>query len=254
MAPTLKRYLVLLLLPFLLSGCLDYTERIIIGRDGSATIQLKLRVANAIQSLIAKNLAFHSLAVMTDGKALQESLPHGLSLRKHQEIPSGGRQTYLNELFAPDARAIQTGDSAVFKGQEFSVVKLSDGSLKYHRKLDFTSAMRDPELSQMIAQNKFGIVGILKGAPFTFQLATPLKVLSTNGTLEDGVVSWSYMLYDLLQNPVEQDVVLAPPTKLDMAIGAVTTLFQPRIFPFLALLLLSLFFIFTRIPANKTAA
>lgn len=247
MAPTLKRILTLFLF-LLLSGCLDYTERIVIGRDGSATIRLKLRVAGALKTLISSNKAFQSLAIMTDPAALKTSLPEGLSLRSHQVIPSSGRQVYLNELYAADAKEIKTGNSPVFKGQEFSIETLPDGSMRYHRKLDFTEASRDPELSQMIAQNKFGILGILKGAPFTFQLATPLKVLSTNGSLDGNVVSWNYMLYDLLQASVEQEVIMAPPTQMDLVIGAATMLFRPQTFPFIALFLLGVFFIATQAP------
>ncbi len=248
MAPTLKRNLILLLLPVLLIGCLDYTERITIGRDGSATIRLKLRVSAALKTLISTNKAFQSLAIMTDPAALKESLPQGLALRSHQALPTAGRQTYFNELYAADARDIKTGGSPVFKGQEFSVEELPDGSLRYRRKLDFTDAARDPEMAQMIAQNKFGILGILKGAPFIFQLSSPLKVLSTNGVLEGEVVSWNYMLYDLLQAPVEQEVIMAPPTPIDLVIGAATLLFRPQTFPFIALFLLGVFFITTRSP------
>ena len=237
----------------LLTGCLDYTERIIIGRDGSATIRLRLRVAAALKTLISTNKAFQSLAIMTDPAALKTSLPEGLSLRSHQIIPSSGRQVYLNELYAADARQIKTGDSPVFKGQQFSIETLPDGSMRYHRKLNFTDALRDPELSSMIAQNKFGILGILKGAPFAFELATPLKVLSTNGTLEGDVVSWHYMLYDLLQAEVEQEVIMAPPTQLDLVIGAATMLFRPQTFPFVALFLLGIFFITTQAPKKPLA-
>lgn len=251
MAPTLKRLLVLLLLPILLSGCLDYNERIIIGRDGSATIRLRLRLAGALKTLVASNKAFQSLAVMTDPAALKSILPEGLTLRSHQEIPSSGRHTYLNELYAADAKDIKTGNSAVFKGQEFSVDTLPDGSLRYHRKLDFTDATKDPELAQMIATNKFGILGILKGAPFNFQLSTPLKVLSTNGVVDGDVISWNYMLYDLLQASVEQEVIMAPPTTTDMVIGAATMLFRPQTFPFVALFLLGVFFIATQAPKKS---
>ena len=230
----------------LLTACLDYTERIDISRDGAATIYLKLRIAPTFHTLLRTNPAFKALAMLTDEQQLAENLPQGLTLRKHVQAMTGGREVYINELYAPDASKLRANGSPVFSGQSFTMETKPDGTLHYQRRLNFTSAMQDPKFAEMLRENKLGIVSILKSAPFTFQVASPLKVLSTNGVEQDGVVTWSYDLYSLLNQPVEQDIVFAPPTATDRVLGALRMMFEPRYFPILAVVLLGLFFVVVR--------
>jgi hypothetical protein len=243
------KFAVLALLALSLTGCLEYTEKIVIGRDGSATIQVELKVAKAIHSLVAQNPAFKSLAMLMNGDELAKNLPQGLTLEEHREIPTGGRTIYGNKLFAPDAQALNT-KSSLFDSQSFSVDTLPDGSLRYKRSINFTAASKDPEFEAMIRENRMGIVGILKSAPFSFRFETPLKVLSTNGAADAGGVVWNYSLYELLYNKVEQEVVMAPPSPADKLIGAGRMLFRPAVFPVFALALLGLFFLATRRPRS----
>lgn len=230
-----------------LTGCLEYTEKIVIGRDGSATIDVDLKVAKSIHTLVTTNPAFKSLAMLMNPEELKRNLPAGLQLAEHRTVPTAGRTVYENKLFAPDAQALNAS-SSVFESQTFSVETLPDGNLKYRRTLDFTAASKDPQFEAMISENRMGIVGILKSAPFAFRFETPLKVLSTNGAADAGAVAWNYSLYELLYNKVEQEVVMSPPTALDKLIGAGRMLFRPRVFPAFALVLLGLFFILTRRP------
>jgi hypothetical protein len=236
------RFVAALLFAVLLTGCLDYEERIVIGRDGSAKIELQLRISRTIQGLVRQNPAFSALAMMMDPDTLRKNLPEGVALESHRTIPGSGRIIYANDLVAPDVQKLAAGDASLFQGQKFEVETLPDGSLRYRRTLDFSAAAKDPELSQMIAQNKMGIVGILKGSKFAFSLESPLAIQSTNGRVEGNKISWNYVLFDLLYNPVEQEVVLAAPTAADKFIGAVRLAFRPQYFPFLAVLCVALFF------------
>ena len=232
-----------------LTSCLEYTEKIVIGRDGSATIDVELRVARTIQTLVTSNPAFASLAMLMDPDQLAAKLPEGMKLVEHHTIPTAGRTIYENKLYASNAQALNTS-SSVFKSQSFSVETLPNGSLRYHRTLDFTSAAKDPEFEAMINENRMGIVGILKSAPFVFKFQTPLTVLSTNGALDNGAVTWNHSLYELLYNKIDQEVVMAPPTAFDKVIGAGRMLFRPNVFPIFAVVLLGVFFASTRRPRN----
>jgi hypothetical protein len=232
----------------LMAGCLEFGERLEIGRDGSATIHVQLRITSAFQNLVRGNPAFSAFALLMDPEAFEASLPAGLTLRRHTHTGGSGRQTYLNELYAPDARNIRMGDSAAFSGQRFEIEMLADGSLRYTRHLDFTEAAKDPDLAKMIAENRMGINAILRSAPFVFRMSSPLPVLSTNGKQDGNTVVWEYALYDLLHNPVVQQVHIAAPTLLDKIAGAARMLFQTRYYPIFAVLLLGLFFLLTRRP------
>lgn len=246
MTRTLPRLALFALLAVSLSGCLEYTERIEISRDGSAAIKLQLRIARSLMTLVKTNPAFRSLALMMDPDTLQENLPAEIRLTSHRYLPSPGRQTYVNELYVSDVQGLDTSATSLFKGQTFKVEPLPDGKLRYRRTLDFTAAAKDPELAKMMAENRFGIVGILKGAPFTFKLQTPLGIASTNGENDDGTVTWSYSLLELLQKPVEQEVVMDAPTGADKALGALRKAFRPEVFPFVGVFLLGTFFLVTR--------
>lgn len=251
---TLSRLALFAVLAVSLSGCLEYTERIEISRDGSAAIKLQLRIARSLMTLVKTNPAFRSLALMMDPDTLKENLPAEIRLTSHRYLPSPGRQTYVNELFVDDVQGLDTSATSLFKGQSFSVEALPDGKLRYRRTLDFTAAAKDPELAKMMAENRFGIVGILKGAPFEFKLSTPLTVLSTNGDNDGGTVSWSYSLLELLQKPVEQEVVMDAPTGTDKLLGAARKIFRPTVFPFAGLALLGVFFLATRKKAAPAPA
>lgn len=239
----LRRLTWLVVIAVGLAGCIDYTERVDISRDGSATIRLRLRISTALQTLVLQNPAFRPLAILMDRDTLERNLPAGLTLRSHTHSATPGRQIFISELAASDARQIQSATAGLFSGQSFSVETLPDGSLRYRRTLDFTGAMQDPEFAKMVAENRMGILGILKGAPFKFQLAAPFDVKSSNGVLDQGAVTWEYSLYELLQKPVEQEVVLAAPTAFDVALGMAQRFFQPRFAPAVAVILLILFFV-----------
>lgn len=242
----LSRLALIALIAVSLSGCLEYSERIEISRDGSAAIKLQLRIARSLMTLVKTNPAFRSLALMMDPDTLKENLPAEIRLTSHRFLPSPGRQTYVNELFVDDVQGLDTSATSLFKGQTFSVETLPDGKLRYRRTLDFTAAAKDPELAKMMAENRFGIVGILKGAPFEFKLATPLTVLTTNGENDGGTVTWSYSLLELLQNPAELEVVMDAPTGSDKLLGALRKTFRPQYFPIAGVALLGVFFLATR--------
>ncbi len=235
-------------LALLLSACIDYTERIVIARDGSASIELRLRAAPSFLQMMGRSPAMDTFALLLSEEALRASLPPGVRLERHTEGSTPGRRHYINDLAVDDVTSLDVGGSPAFQGQTFTVERLDDGSLRYRRRLDFTTAARDPEFAAMLRENRMGIAGILDSAPFVFELETPLGVLETNGRVSGGRVAWQYSLLDLLKQPVTQEVLLAAPTGADLVLGALRRLLRPATFPVVALVLLGLFFASVRRP------
>lgn len=230
------------------TGCIEYSEGIHLHTDGSATIRIELRVAPALVTVVQRNPAFRPLAILMDESRMAENLPPGLDLRRHHRVRTSGRQIFINEVYAGNVRNIRPAESPVFTGQRFSVEERDDGTIRYHRVVDFSQLAQNPEFAEMLGQNRMGMSAMLQRAPFRFTLSAPLGIEATNGTLEEGTVSWQYPLGDLLKAPVEQEITFAAPTTADYLRGFGRALFQPRIFPFLALLFLGLFFLATRRP------
>ncbi len=203
-----KKFILLFLLLFFFTGCIDYQETIHIFPNGWVRVSIDFKAPSVIfRELIYKSgVKFFKLMTMPRKKALKE-LPSSINLMEwYLDKSTADWHFHANFYVSSSAAAKDMGK--IFSGQKMDV-KIEDGKVDFKRFIDFTKFGR---LIANMKQSKLVKRELLLGSTFRFKVITPTEIVKSNAKVQnDKTVEWDYKLLDLVAQPQIMEVVFKLP-------------------------------------------
>lgn len=189
-----KVLLVLSVIGLLMTGCLDYEQKVVLKANGSGTMQITFSLDQSMMELFASEMSEGDNAPFTKESVEKEMGDvKGVRVISAETNTKGGKYNMVINLAFDDINKLPK--KWMFESMRFSY-KSDKGKMKWSQKylLNNDQANMDEESMDMVSS-------MMKGHYFTFIVELPSAVVSANqkGKINGNTVTWKIPLLKLIK-------------------------------------------------------